>query len=142
MVCRRRRSRLDNPIRQYCFSNIFNNLNAEQLGAIRSLYTQYGGMLPSRRILAEAARRIGVTQARIRKWFEEEKGHHTESSSPESMRTLGSEPECCSRKLHGDELLLLTRQLEEINERLEHVKSILQKACNKIHQISMALATL
>jgi transposase-like protein len=93
--------------------------------------------------LAEVARRIGVTQARIRRWFEEEKGHHTESSSsPESMGTFGSEPECCSRKPRGDEMLQLTRQLEEINERLEHVKGLLQRACTKIHQISMTLAAL
>lgn len=73
MTKRDKRPRLDGEIRKYCFSDVFNNLSPVQLLAIQQLYSEGCGALPARRLLGQAAKRIGISQARIRKWFEEQK---------------------------------------------------------------------
>lgn len=77
---RPKRTRVNSEIQRFCFSDIFNGLKSHQLLALRRLYDECHGELPARRVISATAKSIGLSQARVRRWFGEEREMRSKES--------------------------------------------------------------
>lgn len=86
---RRKRPTVNSEIQRFCFSDIFNGLKSHQIVVLRELYNEHQGEIPGRRVVGDTAKAIGLSQARVRRWFHDER--NSRSKEADSFNTMSSE---------------------------------------------------